>query len=176
MYLREGLDYKDLVGLLKPSIHIDEFASKMGDDDDMVVVSFYVRDSAAADDLVNWFEKGYDFVMDADRSPGEIKPNRYLVYVELKRRSTTAHKIQELLEDLATLTDFEPNDWIMHYDGQEHDWSPELFNDLVPTSPREYRQIKEADLNEIREAAGLESKPTFERDRVMRDLQNSAGI
>jgi len=31
-----------------------------------------------------WFEKGYDFVVDADRSPGEIKPNRYLVYVELR--------------------------------------------------------------------------------------------
>lgn len=176
MYLREGLEYKDLVGMIKPTLHVDEFASKMGEDDEIVVVSFFLRDSAAADDLVNWFEKGYDFVMDADRSPGEIRPNRFLVYIELKRRSTTAQKIQELLEDLSTLTDFEPSDWIMHYDGEDHDWSVDEFNRLVPNSPKEYRQIKEADLNQIREAAGLETKPIYEKDRIMCNLQNSAGI
>ena len=57
-FLTEGLRFKDLVGLVKPEIHVDEFASKMGDDDDIVVLSFYVRDQRAAVDLVNWFEKG----------------------------------------------------------------------------------------------------------------------
>ena len=71
-------------GLLKPEIHVDEFTSKMGEDDDIIVVSFFVRDPNAAKDLMNWFEKGYDFVIDADRSPGEIKPNRFLVYVEIR--------------------------------------------------------------------------------------------
>jgi hypothetical protein len=84
--LLEGLGYKDLEGILKPTIHIDEFSSKMGDDDDIIVLSFFTRDKGAAKDLMNWFEKGYDFVLDADQSPGEIKPNRYLVYVEMRRR------------------------------------------------------------------------------------------
>jgi hypothetical protein len=79
--LNEGLEYKDLVGMMKPTIHIDEFSSKMGDDDEIVVASFYVRDKQAGQDLVDWFEKGYDFILDADMSPGEVKPNRYLVYV-----------------------------------------------------------------------------------------------
>ena len=73
--------------MIKPTIHIDEFSSKMGEDDDVAVASFYVTDEQAAQDLVGWFEKGYDFVLDADRSPGEIDPNKYLVYVELKRRT-----------------------------------------------------------------------------------------
>ena len=30
-----GLEYKCLEGMIKPTIHIDEFASKMGDDDDV---------------------------------------------------------------------------------------------------------------------------------------------
>ena len=94
--LFEALNYKDMEGLMKPTIHVDEFSSKMGDDDDIIVLSFFVRDPSAAKDLMNWFEKGYDFVLDADKSPGEIKPNRYLVYVELKRRTTTADKIQDL--------------------------------------------------------------------------------
>ena len=70
----ESLDYKEMEGLIKPTIHVDEFSSKMGDDDDIIVVSFFVRDPSAARDLMNWFEKGYDFVLDADKSPGEIKP------------------------------------------------------------------------------------------------------
>ena len=70
--LFEGLQYRDLDGMLKPTLHVDEFSSKMGDDSDVMVISFFVRDKQAAKDLVSWFEKGYDFVLDADRSPGEI--------------------------------------------------------------------------------------------------------
>ena len=40
--LFEALEYKDMVGMMKPTIHVDEFASKMGDDDDIIVVSFFV--------------------------------------------------------------------------------------------------------------------------------------
>ena len=54
--LFESLEFKDMEGLLKPTIHVDEFSSKMGDDDDIVVVSFFVRDPQAAKDLMNWFE------------------------------------------------------------------------------------------------------------------------
>ena len=86
--LLEGLKYKDLDGMMKPTVHVDEFASKMGDDDDVIVISFFVRDLGAAKDLVSWFEKGYDFVLDADRSPGEIKPNRYLRIQKLGNRRT----------------------------------------------------------------------------------------
>ena len=38
--LFESLEFKDMEGLLKPTIHVDEFSSKMGDDDDIIVVSF----------------------------------------------------------------------------------------------------------------------------------------
>ena len=99
--LTEGLGYKDLAGMLKNTIYIDDFSSKMGDDDEIVVASFYVRDRQAAVDLVNWFEKGYDFVLDADMSPGEVKPNRYLVYIELKRRNYTADNLASLLDDFS---------------------------------------------------------------------------
>ena len=104
--LTEGLGYKDLSGMMKSTMYIDDFSSKMGDDDEIVVASFYVRDRQAAVDLVNWFEKGYDFVLDADRSPGEIKPNRYLVYVEVKRRTSLPKQIEELVRDLASLTEY----------------------------------------------------------------------
>ncbi len=172
----ESLEYKDLVGLLKPSIHIDEFASKMGDDDDVIVISFYVRDQQAAKDLMNWFEKGYDYIIDADRSPGEIKPNRYLVYIEMMRRSNAGAHIEEILRDLETLTEFKTRDWTMHYEGKETPFSRDEFDSQVPLTPAAYRSQKENDLNEWRQRAGLDAKPIFERDRLMKQLQNAAGI
>jgi hypothetical protein len=53
--LSEALEYKDLDGMMKPRVHIDEFASKMGDDADIIVISFFVRDQQASKDLINWF-------------------------------------------------------------------------------------------------------------------------
>jgi len=174
--LFEGLQYKDLEGMMKPTIHVDEFAAKMGDDDDIIVLSFFVRDLTAAKDLVAWFEKGYDFVMDADRSPGEIKPSRYLVYLEIRRRRSAPQHVQTLLDDLNTLTEFEPDQWIMHYQGQDHDWSEQEFARLVPLTPDAYRAENQEDLNSMRAAAGLETKKVHKSTPESRALQAAAGI
>jgi hypothetical protein len=174
--LFENLGYKDMEGLIKPVIHVDEFASKMGDDDDVIVVSFFVRDPQAAKDLMNWFEKGYDFIIDADKSPGEIKPNRYLVYVEIRRRSTAGAHVEQLLEDLNTLTEFEAKDWTMVYEGESMPFSQEEFERVVPLSPKEYRKQHNGDLNEWRVAAGLPTKAIYEEDDAIKALQTAAGI
>jgi hypothetical protein len=175
--LKEGLAYKDMEGMMKPTIHIDEFSSKMGEDADVIVVSFFVRDKQAAKDLMTWFEKGYDFVLDADQSPGEIKPNRYLVYLEMRRRNAAPRQIQEILDDLNTLTEYEPDEWIMVYKKQKHKWSPETFAELVPLTPNEYRERTEGDLNEMRIAAGLAVKPIYTTvSKDLQAMQAAAGI
>ena len=175
--LFESLGFKDFEGLLKPTIHVDEFSSKMGDDDDIIVISFFVRDPGAAKDLMNWFEKGYDFVIDADRSPGEIRPNRYLVYVEIRRRSTAGGHVETLLNDLNTLTEYDVSDWTMHYKGKETPFSRDEFDSQVPLSPRAYRERYDKDLNEVRTAAGIPVKTIYEKDDPkLRSIQSAAGL
>jgi hypothetical protein len=176
--LSESRSFKDMDGLMKPTVHVDEFSSKMGDDDDVIVISFFVRDAQAAKDLMSWFEKGYDFVLDADRSPGEIKPNRYLVYVEIRRRSTAGGQVEMLLNDLNTLTEFEDSsDWTMHYRGKSIPFSRDAFDSTVPLTPKEYRDRYEKDLNEMRTAAGLPVITTYDkRDRALQSIQSAAGI
>lgn len=176
--LFESLGFKDLDGLLKPTIHVDEFSSKMGDDDDIIVISFFVRDAQAAKDLMMWFEKGYDFVLDADRSPGEIRPGRYLVYVEIRRRSTAGGNVEQLLDDLNTLTEFEDSTaWTMHYRDQEIPFTRDAFDSTVPLTPRAYRERYEKDLNEVRVAAGIPVVTTYDRqDRALQSIQSAAGI
>jgi hypothetical protein len=173
--LYEGLEYKDMVGMLKPTIHVDEFSSKMGEDDDVIVASFFVRSKQAAEDLASWFEKGYDWVLDADVSPGEIKPGRFLVYIELRRRSQAGAHLADAIDDFNTLTEYQPADWVMIYDRKEMPFSREEFDRVVPLSPKQYRKVKESDLNEMRAAAGIEPKQVFEREQDIRQLQAAAG-
>jgi hypothetical protein len=176
--LFESLDFKDMEGLLKPTIHVDEFSSKMGDDDDIIVISFFVRNPQAAKDLMSWFEKGYDFVLDADRSPGEIRPGRYLVYVEIRRRSVAGAHVEQLLNDLNTLTEFESADqWIMHYKNKKIPFSRDAFDSTVPLTPKEYRARSEKDLNEVRIAAGMPVVTSYNRrDPELQAIQSCAGI
>lgn len=174
--LNEGLRFKDMVGIVKPEIHIDEFAAKMGDDDDLIVLSFYVKDKAAAEDLVNWFEKGYEFILDADRSPGELKPNRYLVYIELKRRSNVFLKLAEILEDMASIVEHEVADWDIQYKDTVIKFDVEALAALVPLSPKEYRKQSELALNEYRHIAGLPHVSTYDKtDKDICALLRAAG-
>ncbi len=161
--------------MMKPTIHIDEFSSKMGDDDDIIVASFFVRSQQAAKDLCSWFEKGYDWVLDSDVSPGEIKPGRYLVYIEMRRRSSAGRHLANVIDDLETLTEFEPTDWMMHYNNKESPFSAEEFDRQVPLSPKEYRKRFESDLNEIRGAAGLDTVQIYEREKDIKALQAASG-
>ena len=82
-----ALDYMDLEGQLKDKITVDEYAAKMGKDSDIVTITFTTNSKLAAQDLVTWFERGYDFVLDASVSDGEIEPGKWLVFVEMDRRS-----------------------------------------------------------------------------------------
>ena len=76
--LFEGLEQGDLKRLIHPELHIDEFKSKLGDDADVVVASFKVDNKEPANDLVNFIEKGYDWVLDADVSSGEMDDGSYI--------------------------------------------------------------------------------------------------
>jgi hypothetical protein len=86
--LNEGLDHHDLEGQMIPTVTVDEYAAHMGNDSEIVTLAFTIKSEAAGNDLVDWFERGYDFVLDAQVSEGEVKPGQYLVFVEMNRRSS----------------------------------------------------------------------------------------
>lgn len=174
--LNEGMEYKSLEGLLKNLVSIDEFSAKLGEDEDVIVVSFYVRDEKAAKDLTHWFE-GYNEILDADVSPGELKPNRYLVYVEIRRRSNAGKIVARLLDDLSSLTEFAADDWEMRYENHTVPFSRDAFEALVPLSPTSYRESHESELNEMRRAAGLDERAIYDTySGEVRNMQAIAGI
>jgi hypothetical protein len=149
MELTEGLDPKDLVDRVKPEVHFDEFGAKMGTDDDVIVASFKIMGQDAAADLETFLEKGYDWILDAETSAGEIEDSYYLVFIEAERRSDYPKKFMSLLSDLKNITDIEDSDWTMlPYLGTKKDPRYNLTqNNIathVPLSPKKYRDNKAA--------------------------------
>jgi hypothetical protein len=98
--------------------------------------------------------------------------------VEIRRRSTAGGNVEQLLDDLNTLTEFEDSTaWTMHYRGKETPFSRDAFDSTVPLTPRDYRERYEKDLNEVRSAAGLPVVTTYDRqDRALQTMQSAAGI
>jgi hypothetical protein len=109
MSLKPG-DLRDLVDKV---LEIDSYKSKMGDDGDIVVLSFTVMEDQAAKDLVNFIEKGYGYVLDADNTTGEQDNGMYRVYVELERNNHVPEQIMEIMDGVSKLTD--RNDFRFRY-------------------------------------------------------------
>ncbi len=101
MSLKPG-DLRDLVDKV---LEIDSYKSKMGDDGDIVVLSFTVLEDQAAKDLVNFIEKGYGYVLDADNTTGEQDDGMYRVYVELERNKHVPEQIMEIMDGVSKLAD-----------------------------------------------------------------------
>lgn len=177
MKLFENLDHHDLVGQVIPIISIDEYAAQAGSDDEIVTIAFTVKGDQASQDLSDWFERGYDWILDAAVSEGEYTPGRNLVFVEIPRRSTAPARIVELIDDLETLTDIPLTEWTVKFDGEEYDADPEQLKSLLTLSPHDYRIENEEDLNEMREIAGIPAKNAHgKQDTLLRDFISKAGL
>jgi len=178
--INEGLDYHDLEGQLLPEVTVDEYAAHMGKDSEIVTLAFTIKNKQAGDDLCDWFERGYDFVLDAQVSEGEVSPGRYLVFVEMNRRSSVPSRIIELLEDLKTLTDMKLTDWTIIVDDNEYEPTEEVLKQVLVLSPHNYRveEEHEEELNEMRERAGLDVKPIYtdKQDAELRAFKSIAGL
>jgi hypothetical protein len=164
-----------------PTVTVDEYAAHMGNDSEIVTLAFTIKSEAAGNDLVDWFERGYDFVLDAQVSEGEVKPGQYLVFVEMNRRSSVPKRIIELLDDLETLTAIPVKDWTIIVDEEEHSPEEEVLKQVITISPHDYREeveVEEEELNEMRERAGLEVKVIHadKQDAEIKAFKSMAGL
>lgn len=176
--LNEGLDYHDLVGQMDPTVTVDEYAAHMGKDSEIVTLAFVTHGEASGNDLADWLERGYDYVLDAEVSDGEVSPGKYLVFVEMNRRSTVPERIIELITDLETLTDLPLKDWTIIIDEEEYEPDASILKQKITISPHEYRKDaeNEEELNEMREIAGLSTKPIHQQDEYIRKIKSMAGL
>lgn len=191
--LRENLEQGDLKRLVHDELHIDEYKSKMGTDEDVCVISFKVSGKEPSADLVSFIEKGYDFVLDADVSSGEKEGGDYLVFVELERTDLLPVQIMSIMNDLMNLTEQAIEDWRVRYykSSTDHDLTEESLAKIIPLTAEAYNtkygnndeEIDDVepeditkDLDAMKSAAGVTVTTTAPKNDFTESLRIAAGL
>jgi len=151
--LNESLRQGDLKNYVSEVFTVDQYKSKMGEDQDIVVLGFRVKEKYPAIDLVEFIEKGFTFVLDADMSTGEEHDGQYQVFVEMERNHSLPGHLKSLLNGISQLTD--NHDWKYRYQKSLNvvEFSLSSITEHIPTTPEEYKakilEFKTQDVQEF---------------------------
>ena len=136
--LNEGLRPMDLKEMVHSTFEIDTYSSKMGEDSDVCVLSFRVKDRAPAKDMMEFIERGYHYVLDSDISSGENNNGDYFVFVELERSSKLAEQIKDITDGVNKLTGITEWKFKYHKEDKVHEVNEETLSSRIPKSAQEY--------------------------------------
>jgi hypothetical protein len=151
--LNEGLRSGDLKSYVSELFTIDQYKSKMGQDSDVIVLGFRVREKNPAIDMMEFIERGYDFILDADMSAGEENDGQYQVFVEIQRTPELKSQLKELLGGVGQLCDC--REWRFRYQKSKNslEFNEENITEAIPMTKEDYEhkimEIKNTDIREF---------------------------
>jgi len=152
MNITEALREKDLRNLVKHIFEIDNYKSKIGNDKDIVVLTFVVDSKDQAEDLENFLEMGYEFIMDAETTTGELDDGKYRVFVEIERGRHIAEQITEMLDGISKLTGIDEFRFRYHKEFKSIPATKENLEINIPADPDSYEtKIAEQGINNFSE-------------------------
>lgn len=163
----EDLLAGDLKYLVSHVFEIDSYKSKIGDDGDMVVLSFTVDSKAPADDLARFVEMGYEFVLDADATNGPTDNGKHKVFIEMKRSRYTPKEIMELLDGIARLTKHDEFKFRYYKSFKSIPANLETLEKLVPTDPESY--LERISNNQLNNFSNFFNRSFIENINVLED-------
>lgn len=122
---------------------IDSYASKMGEDESIVTISFSTMDKYSAEDLAEFIEKGYNFVLDADATTNELDDGTHRVFVEIERSKDISEQIKEILEGVRYLVKIKNFKFRYYKSFRSHDATQENLEEIIPKDEEEYKEAIE---------------------------------
>ena len=106
--LTEGLREKDLEYLVSNYVSIDQYTSKL--DDDNVTVAFFINEKDAAEDLRDFIEKVfYIEIRDIEISDSLTDDNKYIRFVEFERNINFPKILLDMISSVTNVTN--NKDW-----------------------------------------------------------------
>jgi hypothetical protein len=168
--LAEGLRSHDLKDYVSDLFTVDRYSSKMGNDQDIVVLGFHVNGKYPAADVMEFMERGYPFILDSDMSAGEEQDGKYQVFVEIERTIALPGRIKELLSGVGQLCDCYDWQFKYQYDKAGVKFSEESIIKHVPLTSADYEnkivEIKNGDIAEFFDKGAIDSI-TLEADNTL---------
>ena len=143
-----GLRIGDLKDCVDHIFEIDSFKSKMGDDKDIVTLSFSVNENYSASHLLNFIEKGYEYVLDADATAGEQSDGTYKVFVELERNRHISDHILEIADGVGKLSALDKFKFRYYKNFRSKPLDKETLESNIPQDPKAYEiKVNESNLD-----------------------------
>ena len=143
MNVTESLRAGDLRHLVGKVFSIDSHQSKIGNDEDTVVLSFHVDNEEPAKDLEKFIEMGYMFVLDADVTPGEGEDGKYQVFVELERNRHVAEQIHEIIDGIKKLANLDDMRFRYFKSFKSHSATLDALTAIIPKDRNAYNLATE---------------------------------
>ena len=143
-----SLRKNDLEGLVNHVFEVDSYKSKLGNDEDVVVISFTLESKEPAQDLENFIEQGYSFVIDADATEGETDDGEYKVFVEIERTRHIPEQIMEILAGIERLVGDNKFRFRYYKSFKSHEANLANLSNIIPLDKESYNiSISENKLN-----------------------------
>jgi hypothetical protein len=182
--VNEVIERHSLTRLIKPELQVDKFKSKMGDDADVIVISVNIAGKEPALDVVDFLEKGYEWILDADTSAGELDDGTYLVFAELGRDKDAPDNIIKIVTALQNLADIPVTDWqfTYHRNVSRHDVSRDNLIREIPLSREAYndkhnkQESGDDSMDKLRVAAGVKVNTKAVVNEYTDSLRIAAGL
>ena len=131
------LKQHDLRDLVSEVIEIDSDKSKMGSDADIVTITFSTITRESAQDLTNFLERGYTFVLDADTTAREQSDGTYKVFVEIERDKQAGENIMELADGVKNLANVDLR-FRYYKEFRSKELTQEALEEVMPLEPDLY--------------------------------------
>jgi hypothetical protein len=136
--LNEGLYEGDLESTVDPTIIMDYYKPKFGDEKRTLVMTFACNDEGPANDLNEFIQKGSYDIIDSDTSPAPDTVGKYLVFVEMVRNRKMFNTIDKILNSCSAITSNGEWKFIPYTYVEKFEWNKKNFEKTVPQMPHLY--------------------------------------
>lgn len=153
--LTEGLREKDLQWMVSNYVSIDQYTSKL--DDDNITVAFFINERDAAEDLRDFIEKVYYIeIRDIEISDSLTDDNKYILFVEFERNVNFPKILMDMIQTINYVT--ANKDWKFKTFGMNDKAELTIENLKANVRLTKYRNSVEEKLN-MKDDEKVEEKP-----------------
>lgn len=144
MKLCEDLREKDLANLISSYVSVDEYTSKI--DEDNITVAFFVNELDAAEELEDFIEKFYYIeIRDIEISDSLTDDNKYIIFVELERNDSFPKIFLDMIDTI-------------NYVADNKDWNFSTYQMNKPVELSLANIRKYVRLSKLRDTANVDEK------------------
>ena len=161
MKLYEDLRENDLANLISSYISIDEYTSKI--DEDNITVALFVNELDAAEELEDFIEIYYYIeIRDIEISDSLTDDNKYIIFVEVERNDNFPKMILDMIDTINFVAD-------------NKGWNFSTYQMNEPVELSEENIKKYVRLNKLRDTANIDTDETTVEENYKPFLINDNG-